>query len=121
MSVTPEQRRTLVALACRMAWADGVVAEEERDFIRDFVARIGGGAIGDEEVSRWLEEGGPDAIVGDLPESLGRMFVYEAMRLMEADGEIVEAELEMLDGLVDRLFAGHGPEATLARIALKRG
>lgn len=120
MDVTVEQRRTLVALACRLAWADGVVTEEEREFVQSLVARVGGGAIGNGEVETWLDEGGPEADVKDLPESLGRMFVYEAMRLMEADGEIADTELQMLDGLVDRLFAAHGPEATLGRIALTR-
>jgi hypothetical protein len=120
MDVTPEQRRTMVALACRLAWADGIVTDEEREFVTNLVNRIGGGNIGTDEVDEWLSGGGPEADAADLPEALGRMFVYEAMQLMEADGEIAEAELKMLDGLVDRLFATQPPGATLGRIALKR-
>ncbi len=42
MQLTPEQRRALVALACKMAWADGVVTDDERTYVRKLAERFAG-------------------------------------------------------------------------------
>ena len=39
MDMNPQQRRALLALICTIALADGVVTDEERTFVHDFVER----------------------------------------------------------------------------------
>ncbi len=120
MSVTPEDRRHFIALACKVAWADGVVTDEEREFVRGLVQRLGGKAIGEPEMEAWLADGVPEQELEALPEGLGQLFVYEAMKLMEVDGDIDRAEMEMIEQLMGRVFKSREAETPLARIALKR-
>ena len=119
MDIDPQQRRSAVALACKLAWADGVVTDEEREFVASLSRKLGL-PVDPAELEAWLNGGGPEAALSDLPESLGRMFVYEAMRLMEADGEIDARELALVEGMVERLFASREEGSTLARIALEK-
>jgi len=118
VEITDTQRRSFIALACKMAWADGVVVAEERDFVRNLVERFGGCAISESELDQWLESGAPEAALKDLPEGMDQLFIYEAMRLMEVDGEIADSELEQLNQLMGRLFDGHSPKTPIAKIKL---
>ena len=76
------QKRTFIALACKLAWADGVVAAEERDYVARLVAKLGGASVSPEELDQWLVSGAPPAELSELPEAMGEMFVYEALRLV---------------------------------------
>jgi len=81
MQFTEEQRHTLIALACAVAWSDGVVEEEERAFVHELVARFAGESLPPSELERWLRDGPPQARISALPKELGEMFFYDAMRL----------------------------------------
>jgi uncharacterized tellurite resistance protein B-like protein len=121
MDVSHEQRRTLIALACKMAWADGVVQDDEREQVQALVAKIGGeDAVTPDELDRWLDQGGPEADLSELPKALGEMFLYEAMELAEADGDMADAELSLIGELLARLAKRHDKKTPLAKIALKR-
>lgn len=118
MPATELERRTLVILLCRVAWADGVVRDEERAIVhqlaRRFVPELDPG-----KVELWLEEGAPEAELKTLPDNLGEMFYYEAFRLMEADGELHESELQMLQRIMTTVFQAHPEGTPLAKIALR--
>ncbi len=117
MQLDPRQRRAFIALACKVAWADGVVQDEERAQVAALVERIGGGAVSAEELDAWLATGAPPAELEDLPDALGELFIYEAFKLIEADGEIGDAELKLLESLVSRVDKRHAG-TPLGRIAL---
>ena len=118
MILSPEQRRTLVALACKVAWADGVVTDEERSSVAALVARLGGAPVAPAELDAWLTSGAPPAELAELPEAIGEMFIYEAMKLIEADGEVVDAELALIESLLSRVAKRHEPATSIARVAL---
>lgn len=111
------QRRAFIALACKVAWADGVVQPEERVQVAALVERIGGGAVSADELDAWLQTGAPPAELEELPPALGELFIYEAFKLVESDGEISDSELQLLQRLCARVDKRH--EGTpLGRIAL---
>jgi uncharacterized tellurite resistance protein B-like protein len=108
-----------VILLCRVAWADGVIRDEERTLIHELALRFMPD-LDPDEVDAWLDEGPPPAELQTLPDNLGQMFYYEAFRVMEADGELHDKELELLDGIMSTVFAGHPEDTPLLRIALRR-
>ena len=119
MELTLAQRRTLVALACRVAWADGTVTEEERGYVLELARRFAP-EMARADVERWLDEDIARAELASLPESLERLFFYEALKLMEADGELSDAEQEMLERIMNEAFRQHGDNIPVARIALRK-
>jgi uncharacterized tellurite resistance protein B-like protein len=112
-----KQKRTFIALACKVAWADGVVTDEERVSVAALMSRIGGAPIEPAELDAWLESGAPAAELGELPPAVGEMFIYEAMRLVEADHDMSDAELTMMEDLVARIAKKHAGQP-LAKIAV---
>jgi hypothetical protein len=114
-----KQKRTFIALACKVAWADGVVTDEERVSVAALMSRIGGAPIEPAELDAWLATGAPPAELGDLPAAVGEMFIYEAMRLVESDHEMSDSELAMIEDLVSRIAKKH-QGTPLARIAIER-
>lgn len=112
-----KQKRTFIALACKVAWADGVVTDEERVSVAALVSRIGGAPIEPSELDAWLETGAPPAEMSDLPPAVGDMFIYEAMKLVEADHDMSDAEMSMLEDLVSRVAKKH-QDTPIARIAV---
>ena len=120
-TMTAAERRTLVALACKVAWADGVVEEAERGYVRRLAQKFGADAVSAEEVDHWLTSGAPEAFVESLPENVGQMFFYEAMNLMESDGEIDDTELRVVSDIMSRVFARHPENTPFARMLKKTG
>lgn len=118
MKLDAEERRTFVALACLVAWTDGVVTEEEREHVLRIAERVGGGVVDAETLDRWLEEGPPETEISRLPASLGEYFFYEAMQLVQADGDIDDRELRLVETLMQRVFTSAPQGTPLARIAL---
>lgn len=98
-----EQKRTFVALACKVAWADGVVAVEERAHIVRLIERLGGVAVTADELDAWLSSGAPPAELASLPPGMADMLVYEAMQLIESDGVVADEELAFVEGLLSRV------------------
>jgi uncharacterized tellurite resistance protein B-like protein len=112
------QKRAFIALACKVAWADGVVADEERAIVAGLVERLGGDAVSAAELDAWLATGAPPAELAELPPAIGEMFVYEAMRLVEADGDVSDKELALVEALLGRVAKRHEQKTPLARVAL---
>jgi uncharacterized membrane protein YebE (DUF533 family) len=119
VEITREQRQTLLALCCKVAWADGVVAEEERQVVFGLMQRLGWDSASKAEVEEWLATGPPEPDLAGLPEGLGQMAVYEALRIAEADGEIDDRELEIATSVMERVFRTHPPHTPIARLALE--
>jgi tellurite resistance protein len=114
------QKRTFIALACKVAWADGVVAEEERERVAALVEKLGGQSVSPAELDQWLSTGAPPAELDELPPSIGEMFIYEAFRLCESDGAISDEELGFIEKLVARVAKKHEPGTPVAKIAVRK-
>ena len=119
MQLDDKQRRAFIALAVKVAWADGVVADEERAQVAALAARIGGGAVSADELDKWLASGAPPAELTDLPQALSELFVYEAFKLIESDGEITDSELQLLQSLMTRVDQ-RNQGTPIGKIALKK-
>ena len=117
MQLDASQRRAFIALACKVAWADGVVQDEERAQVAALVERIGGGAVSPAELDAWLATGAPPAELADLSPALGELFIYEAFKLIESDGDITDTELKLLDTICARVEQRHSG-TPVGRIAL---
>lgn len=113
-----KQKRTFIALACKVAWADGVVTDEERASVAQLMSRIGGAPIAPAELDAWLATGAPPAELDQLPPAVGEMFIYEAMKLVEADHDMSDAEMRMIEDLVARVAKKHEPGTTVAKVAI---
>jgi uncharacterized tellurite resistance protein B-like protein len=113
-----QQKRTFIALACKVAWADGVVTDEERVSVAQLMSRIGGAPIEPAELDRWLASGAPPAELEQLPPAIGDMFIYEAMKLVEADHDMSDAEMRMIEDLVARVVRKHDVGTKVAQVAV---
>ncbi len=111
------EQRAFIALACKVAWADGVIAAEERAHVLRLVERLGGG-VSAEELDSWLTSGAPDAELAELSPALGEYFFYEAMNMVQSDGDVADEEVKALEAIMARVFAKHAPGTPLAKIAL---
>lgn len=114
------QKRTFIALACKVAWADGVVADEERERVAALVQKLGGQAVSPAELDDWLTSGAPPAELAELPPSVGEMFIYEAFRLIESDGSISDDELHFIEILCARVQHRHEPGTSVAKVAVRK-
>ena len=115
--VDDKQKRAFIALACKVAWADGVVAESERAQVMALLQRLGGTPVTSQELDEWLSSGAPPAELGDLSAAVGEMFIYEAWKLVQADGDIDDKEVRLIESLMSRVSKQH--EGTpVAKIAL---
>lgn len=104
MDLTPTQRRTLIALACKVAWADGIVTEEERDYVLGMVTRFAKGVLDSGEVEEWLDNGAPELGSVELPQVVSSIFLLDAIKIMKADGEVDGDEHQQLDRIMEQVF-----------------
>lgn len=112
-----KQKRAFIALACKVAWADGVIAEKERAQVAALLQRLGGTPVTAEELDQWLSSGAPPAELKDLSPAIGELFIYEAWKLVQADGAIEDAEIRFIEELMGRVSKLH--EGTpVAKVAL---
>ncbi len=102
-SWTDEQRRTLLNLWCRVARADGIVADAELDRLSRLFYRLGDDALSAAEVDRWLEEG-PPPIPEPLPAAAKELFLAHAREIVLADGEIAPGEAALVRELLNDYF-----------------
>ena len=112
-----QDRRSLIAMMCKVAWADGVIQDEERAYVEKLIVRLGGEPVKQEELDTWLRDGVPENVLQALPDELKQMFFYEALRLSEVDGDLDAAEQEALENIMTRVFEPHGKDASLAQVA----
>lgn len=97
-----KQKRAFIALACKVAWADGEIQDEERSQIVTLLQRFGA-TVTTEELDGWLSKGAPDAELAELPPAMSEMFIYEAWKLVEADGDVSDKEIKLIEGLLGRV------------------
>jgi uncharacterized tellurite resistance protein B-like protein len=102
-------KRAFIALACKVAWADGVVQDEERAQVTALLKRLGS-PVSESELDEWLKSGAPPAELSELPPALSEMFIYEAWKLIEADGDVTE-------GLLARVAKVHENAGTGTKVA----
>jgi uncharacterized tellurite resistance protein B-like protein len=115
--VDDKQKRAFIALACKVAWADGVVAESERAQVVALLQRLGGTPVTSAELDAWLSSGAPPAELAELSPAVGEMFIYEAWKLVQADGNIDDQEIRFIESLMTRVSKLH--EGTpVAKVAL---
>lgn len=105
-----KQKRAFIALACKVAWADGVVQDEERAQIAALLQRFGA-PVTEQELETWLTSGAPSAELAELPPAMSEMFIYEAWKMVEADGDISDKEIHLIEGLLGRVNKAHADEA----------
>ncbi len=114
-----KEKRAFIALACKVAWADGVIEASERAQVIALLQRLGGTPVTSEELDEWLTSGAPAAELADLSPAVGEMFIYEAWKLVQADGRITDYEIEFVEGLISRVDKLHKGTA-VAQVALAR-
>lgn len=100
---TDAQRRILLNLWCRVARADGIVADAEVDRLSRLFYRLGDDIISADEVLDWLEHGPPE--IGELlPAQAAPMFLEHAREIMVADSEVSPLESELVRKLLNTYF-----------------
>lgn len=113
-----KQKRAFIALACKVAWADGVVQDEERAQVAALLQRFGA-PVTEAELDAWLTAGAPDAELSELPPAMSEMFIYEAWKMVESDGDVSDKEIKLIEGLLGRVNKKGGDGSTkLGQIAL---
>jgi len=103
VSLTDAQRRTLLNLWCRVARADGVVADEELVRLSKLFFRLAEDVVSAAEVDRWLDEG-PPPVEELLPRELAPLFLEHAQDIIVADQEIAPSEWSVVDELLATYF-----------------
>lgn len=103
MPWTDAQRRILLNLWCRVARADGIVADAEIDRMSQLFYRLGDDLLSADEVMRWLDEGPPE-ITELLPATAAPVFLEHARSIMIADQEVVPQESDMVRELLQSYF-----------------
>lgn len=103
MQFSEQQRRTLLNLWCRVARADGVVADAEIERLSQLFYALAEDVVTAAEVDLWLEEGPPE-ITELLPAEAQPIFLAHAREIMLADEEIVPLESSMVRELLRAYF-----------------
>lgn len=103
ISLSDTQRRTLLNLWCRVARADGVVAEEELVRLSKLFFRLAEDVVSAAEVDLWLEEG-PPAVEELLPRELTELFLEHAHEIIMADQKVAPSEWAAVNHLLATYF-----------------
>lgn len=101
--LSDEQRRTLLNLCCRIARADGIVADAEIDRLSKLFYHIGDHVVDAAEVDRWLEEGPPE-VVELLPPEAEATFLEHAREIVLADARISHSESTLVSEILQTYF-----------------
>jgi len=102
---TADEMRVFVQAMCAVAWADGVVQDEEREILGEFVDMAEAEQNLAADVERWLlSPVDPSTIQwGTLSED-SRAFVYRsAVRVVMADGNVDPGESAFLRTMVSEM------------------
>ncbi|MDB4984859.1 MAG: hypothetical protein JWN04_37 [Myxococcaceae bacterium] len=100
---TDAQRRILLNLWCRVARADGFVADAEIDRLSQLFYRLGDDLVSADEVMRWLDDGPPE-ITELLPADAAPVFLEHAREIMLADLEVTPPESDLVRELLSTYF-----------------
>ena len=103
--LSKEERLRLMKFVCSFAWADLQIAESERRFVHKLVRKLELSADERAQVERWLELPPPAEELDptQIPQSHRALFLTTAREMIEADGEVVEEELENFE-LLEQLL-----------------
>ncbi len=93
-----EERMLLLRFVCSFAWADAVIAPEEREFVGGLMRRLGLAEDERAEVEAWLRSPPPIDSVdpAQVPRAHRMRFVRAVESVIAVDGEIAEAEQQQL-------------------------
>lgn len=97
------QRRTLLNLCCRIARADGIVADAEIERLSKLFYYLGDHVIAAAEVDRWLEDGPPE-VEELLPREAEATFLEHAREIVVADARISHSESQLVAELLHTYF-----------------
>ncbi len=103
MSLTTEERRTLLNLWCRIARADGVIDDAEIEQLAGLFYGHGAGSVSADEINDWLENGPPEP-EARLSLSAESLFLDQARVIMSSDGDISSKEGAVLRDLLETYF-----------------
>jgi len=103
MQLNAQQRRDLMILLVRVAWADGMVVPAEQERLADTLARLAEDSVSKRELMSWLISGPPE-ISGPLPAFARDLFTREALNLIAVDGDADPQEMRMVRDLASRCF-----------------
>jgi uncharacterized membrane protein YebE (DUF533 family) len=105
--LTAGERRILIYLWCRVAWVDGVITEEERNYVHQLFSRVGHEAVSPEELQGWLSQEPPKPETDwltSLSEDAAEMFWQEASAVAAADGHADREEMAMIHRTMNKIF-----------------
>jgi len=102
------ERLRLIRFVASFAWADGVVKDQEREFLRGLMKRL---PLEPDEIALaegWLDRPPHAAEVdpAQIPHKHRHLFLTMAKGVISADGEIDPEEAERLE-LLKELLLGH--------------
>ncbi len=103
MQLTVQQRRDLIILLVRVAWADGVIVEGEQLRLADALGRLAQGSVSKVELMGWLISGAPE-ISAPLPAFARELFRNEALGLVGADGDADPQEMRAVKDMTRNCF-----------------
>ena len=91
-----EDRLRLLRFVCSFAWADLEVREAERTFLKNLLRRLGLEHDDAATVDAWLQvpPRAEDVDPFDIPHAHRRVFLEVMAEMVEADGDVDEAEVE---------------------------
>jgi uncharacterized tellurite resistance protein B-like protein len=97
-TLNSEDRMRLMKFVCSFVWADLVVRDEERAFVRKLATKLGLDAMEWEKVLNWLElPPSPEEVdPNEIPRAHRKLFLDTAREVIAADNEIADDEAEHL-------------------------
>lgn len=102
-ALSTAQRRTLLNLCCRIARADGIVADAEIARLSKLFYHLGEDVVPAEEVDLWLEDGPPE-VDEPLPPEAAPTFLEHAREIVVADARISHSESQLVAELLQTYF-----------------
>ena len=103
--LSTEDRLRLMRFVCSFAWADLEIAESEKDFVHNLVARLDLTEDERAQVDGWLQiPPRPEEIdPADIPIEHRQVFLNTILAVVGADGVVDEREVENLS-LLEQLL-----------------
>lgn len=94
--ISDEHKLTLVRFVCSFAWADLEIADKERDFVRDLVAKLELDEEDTEQAFRWLDQPPREDELDpfDIPIEHARLFLSTVVEMVGADDILDRMEIE---------------------------
>ena len=101
--LSSQQRRDLLALLCRVAWADGSVGPTQTARLTRMRQQLAVDALSAEELQAWLRVGPPD-ISARLPARFKQAFHDSALAVISQDGACHPHEVRVIREVLQQCF-----------------